>query len=87
MQAWFSLGTLSQRGQCSFHPLLLEASPMVTIKPLLDDDPSLQACGLVVLSSMPSGVDSAPLDASSGLAACFCGVRLVVLRSSVHDSV
>ena len=39
---------------------------------------------------MPSGADSAPLDASScttGLVACRYGVRLVVLQSSVRDSV
>ena len=90
MQAWYSLGTLSQSGRCSFHPLLREASPTATIGPLRGDDPSLQARGLVVLSFTPSGADSAPLDASSctaGLTACRCGVRLVVLRSSVRDSV
>ena len=68
----------------------MQASPMATIGPLRDDDPSLQARDLVVLSFTPSGVDLAPLDASScttGLAACHCGVRLVVLRSSVRDSV
>jgi hypothetical protein len=90
MQAWYSLGMLSQSGRCSFHPLLREASPTATIGPLRGDDPSLQARGLVVLSFTPSGADLAPLDASScmaGLAACRRGVRLVVLQSSVRDSV
>ena len=73
-----------------FTQLLREASPTATIGHLHDDDPSSQARGLIVLSFTPSGADSAPLDASScmaGLAACRCGVRLVVLRSSVRDSV
>ena len=90
MQARYSLGTLSQSGQCSFHPLLCVASPMATIGPPHDDDPSLQARGLVALFFTPSGADSTPLDASScmaGLVACRCGVHLVVLQSSVHDSV
>ena len=68
----------------------MQASPMATIGPLRDDDPSLQARDIVVLSFTPSGADLAPLDASSctaGLAACRCGVRLVVFRSSVRDSV
>nr|POE44609.1 hypothetical protein CFP56_74723 [Quercus suber] len=65
MQAWNSLGTRSQSERCSFHPLLREASLMATIEPLRDDDPSLQACGLVVLFFTPSDANSAPLDASS----------------------
>ena len=76
-------------GVC-FTQLLREASPTATIGPLHDDEPSSQARGLVVLSFTPSGADSTPLDASpcmAGLAACRCGVRLVVLRSSVRDSV
>nr|POE60739.1 hypothetical protein CFP56_53400 [Quercus suber] len=68
------MGMLSQSRRCSFHPLLNEASPMATIGPLHDDDPSLQAHGLVVFSFMPSVANSAPLDASSctaGLATCY----------------
>ena len=89
MQAWYSLGMFLQSGRCLFHPLLHEASPMATIEPLCDNDSSL-ACGLVVLSFMPSDVDLVPLDASSckvGLVACHCRIRLVVLQSSVCDSV
>uniref|UniRef100_A0A7N2N824 Uncharacterized protein n=1 Tax=Quercus lobata TaxID=97700 RepID=A0A7N2N824_QUELO len=84
MQAWYSLGTLLQSGRCSFHPLLREAGP------LHDDNSSLQARGLVVLSFMPNSTELAPLDAYScmaGLVVCHCGVRLVVLRSNVRDSV
>nr|POF09236.1 hypothetical protein CFP56_18109 [Quercus suber] len=63
---------------------------MATDGPLHDDDPSLQARGLAALSFTPSGADSALFDASScttNLAMCRCGVHLVVLRSSVRDSV
>nr|POE44765.1 hypothetical protein CFP56_77860 [Quercus suber] len=76
MQARYSLGTLSQSRRCSFHTLLHEASPTTTIGPLRDGDLSLQARGLVVLFFIPSGANSAPLDASSctaGLAACRYG--------------
>ena len=71
-------------------PIAARSKSHATIGPLRDDDPSLQARDIVVLSFTPSGADLAPLDASSctaGLAACRCGVRLVVLRSSVRDSV
>ena len=73
-----------------FTQFLHEASPTATIGPLRDDDPSSQARVLVMLSFTPTGADSAPLDAclyTTGLTACRCGVRLVMLWSNIRDSV